>query len=75
MFYLANTVLFINCILGGLILLQWVWSRLESSWKGWMAQRRLNGLQRRLVDKGEELDVCSICNAKHAAVDEVSSKF
>ena len=67
--------MFINCIHGGLILLQWVWSRLEGAWKGWRARRRLNEMQRRLVDEVEELDVCSICHAEYAAGEEVSSKF
>ena len=57
----------------GLLLLEMVWSRLEGAWNDWMAWRRLNGLQRRLVDKGEELDVCSICHAEYAAGEEVSS--
>ena len=52
-----------------------MWSRLEGAWKGWRARRRLNDMQRRLVDEVEELDVCSICHAEYAAGEEVSSKF
>ena len=61
--------------LAGLTLLQMVWSRLEGAWKGWRARRRLNEMQRRLVDEVEELDVCSICHAEYAAGDEVSRQF
>ena len=42
------------------------------SCKSWIAARGFNGLQRRLVDEGEELDVCSICQAEYAAGEEVS---
>ena len=41
--------------------------------KSWIAERRFNRLQRRLVDEGEELeDVCNICQAEYAAGEEVS---
>ena len=35
------------------------------------ARRRMSRLQRRLVEEGEELDVCSICYAEYAAGEEV----
>ena len=50
-----------------------VWSRLEGTWRGWMASRRLNSLQRRIVEEGEELDVCSICHAEYDVGEEVSN--
>ena len=49
-------------------------SVLGRSWiESWIAERRFNRLQRRLVDEGEELeDVCNICQAEYAAGEEVS---
>ena len=38
-----------------------------------MASRRLNSLQRRIVEEGEELDVCSICHAEYDVGEEVSN--
>ena len=70
--YFASTILFsVSTILAGLILLQMMWSRLERAWRGWRARRRRSRLQRRLVEEGEELDVCSICHAEYAAGEEV----
>ena len=70
--YFASTILFSVCfILAGLILLQMMWSRLERAWRGWRSRRRRSRLQRRLVEEGEELDVCSICYAEYAAGEEV----
>ena len=71
MYYVSTTLFYVNFILAGLVLLQMMWSRLEGAWRGWRAQRRLDGLQRRLVDEREELDVCSICHAEYTAGDEV----
>ena len=48
-----------------------MWSRLERAWRGWRSRRRRSRLQRRLVEEGEELDVCSICHAEYAAGEEV----
>ena len=48
-------------------------SVLGRTWIAWIAERRFNRLQRRLVDEGEELeDVCNICQAEYAAGEEVS---
>ena len=59
-------------ILAGFFMLKITWNRLDGAWRSWRAQRRLNGLQRRLVEEEEELDPCSICHAEYAAGDEVS---
>ena len=75
MYYVSIILFYVSFLLAGLFLLQMTWSRLEGAWRGWRAQRRLNGLQRRLVDEGEELDLCSICHAEYAAGDEVSRQF
>ena len=70
--YFASTILFsVSTILAGLILLQMMWSRLERAWRGWRSRRRRSRLKRRLVEEGEELDVCSICHAEYAAGEEV----
>ena len=69
MYYSDHVFCFLICF----FLLKKVWSRLEGTWRGWMASRRLNSLQRRIVDEGEELDVCSICHAEYDVGEEVSN--
>ena len=72
MYYASIILFYVSLILSGIFLLQMMWSRLEGAWRGWMAQRRVNRLQRRLVEEGDELDLCSICHAEYAASEEVS---
>ena len=68
----ATIIIYVSFTLAGFFLLQMTWSRLEGAWRTWRAQRRMDGLQRRLVEEEEELDLCSICHAEYAAGDEVS---
>ena len=75
MYYVSIILFYVSFLLAGLFLLQMTWSKLEGAWRGWRAQGRVKGVQRRLVDEGEELDLCSICHAEYAAGDEGSRQF
>ena len=71
-YYFCVIIFYVSFTLAGFFLLQMTWRRMEGAWRSWMAQRRMDGLQRRLVEEEEELDVCSICLAEYAGGDEVS---